>query len=275
MKKPIKRALVIHSLCSVGKASLSNIVPIMSIRGIEVCQIPSVILSSHTGGFKNIAKLDSGDFIKEGTKSLGENGIDFDLTLIGYLGSIDKINESIEYLKNENPGKVIVDTIFGDSGKLYRGFNKEYVEKIKELIKFSDIITPNLTEALYLTGREDINIDDVKEEDIKDIIYDLRKIGAKDIVITSVPCNNVGLGVAILEKDTFTLVCHEKLSKSYPGTGDIFTGVIATEILNNKSLKEGVIFASNFVKECIRYSMEYDYPTKEGVLLEKKLYKLI
>lgn len=57
MKKPIDRALVIHSLCSVGKASITNILPIMSIRGIEVCPVPTVVLSSHTGGFKNIGKL--------------------------------------------------------------------------------------------------------------------------------------------------------------------------------------------------------------------------
>ena len=113
MKKPIKRALVIHSLCSVGKASLTNIMPIMSIRGIEVCPIPSVVLSSHTGGFQDIAKLDSKNFIKEATKSLDKNGIDFDLNFIGYLGTIDKVKDTIEYLKREVTGVTIVDTIFG------------------------------------------------------------------------------------------------------------------------------------------------------------------
>ncbi|ETJ30655.1 Pyridoxine kinase, partial [human gut metagenome] len=30
MKKPIKRAAVIHDLCGVGKAALTNIIPVLS-----------------------------------------------------------------------------------------------------------------------------------------------------------------------------------------------------------------------------------------------------
>ena len=56
MKKPIKRALIIHSLCTIGKASLTNIIPIISIRGIEACPIPTLMLSSHSGGFNRLQK---------------------------------------------------------------------------------------------------------------------------------------------------------------------------------------------------------------------------
>ncbi|MGG7097031.1 pyridoxamine kinase [Clostridium sardiniense] len=275
MKKPIKRALIIHSLCSVGKASLTNIIPVMSIRGVEACPIPSIILSTHTGGFNPIARLDSQNFIKEATDCIRDNGINFDLTLIGYLGGVDKIQETISYLKENREGIVVLDTIFGDNGKLYNGFTEEYVEYMRELLKLSDIITPNFTEALYLTGRDASDIDNFNEENIKDVIYDLRKIGAKNIVITSVPCNNIGIGVAVCDGENIRILCHEKLSKSYPGTGDIFTAVLSTEILKGNNLLDGINKSAEFVKECIKYSMEYDYPTKEGVLLEKQLYKLL
>lgn len=273
MKKPIKRALVIHSLCSVGKASLTNIMPIMSIRGIEVCPIPSVVLSSHTGGFQDIAKLDSKNFIKEATKSLDENGIDFDLNFIGYLGSIDKVKDTIEYLKGEVTGVTIVDTIFGDNYKLYSGFNLEYVEELKKLIKLSDVITPNFTEALYLTNRE--IKDNYTEDEIIDIIKDLKKIGAKNIIITSVPSDEDCIGIAVCDGDKTSIIHHEKLEKSYGGTGDIFTAVLCTEILKGTNIMEAVNYSSLFVKECIKESMKYDYPSREGVLLEKQLYKLL
>lgn len=275
MKKPIKRALIIHSLCSVGKASLTNIIPVMSIRGIEACPIPSIILSTHTGGFNPIARLEGKNFIKEATECIRDNGINFDLILIGYLGGINKIKETISYLKENREGIVVLDTIFGDNGKLYNGFTEEYIGYMRELLKLSDIITPNFTEALYLTGRETHYTESFDEEDIKDIIYDLRKIGAKNIVITSVPCNNKGIGVAVYDGEDVIILCHEKLSKSYPGTGDIFTAVLSTEILSGNNLLDGINKSAEFVKECIKYSMEYDYPTKEGILLEKQLYKLL
>ena len=274
MKKPIKRALVIHSLCSVGKASLTNIIPIMSIKGIEVCPIPSVILSTHTGGFANISKLDSKDFIEKGINSLFSNEIKFDLFFIGYLGDITKVGEIINFLKERENKLVILDTIFGDNGKLYSGFDLKYVEKIRELLKFSYVITPNFTEALYLTGREG-QYNSFSYDDIKDIAYDLRKLGAKNIVITSVPCKDNLIEIAVLDENGFNIIYHEKLEKSYPGTGDIFAAVMSAEILNGNSIKDSVKKGSDFVKGCIEYSMKYDYSTKEGVLLEKQLYKLI
>lgn len=275
MKKPIKRALVIHSLCSVGKASLTNIIPIMSIKGIEVCPIPSVILSTHTGGFSNIAKLDSKDFIERGINSLFYNEINFDLFFIGYLGEVKKIEEVINFLKERKNGLVILDTIFGDNGKLYNGFTFEYVKKIRELLKFSYVITPNFTEALYLTGREGQYNNSFSYDDTKAIAFDLRKLGAKNIVITSVPCKDNLIGIAVLDENGFNIIKHKKLEKSYPGTGDIFTAVMSAEILNGNSIEDSVKKGSDFVKGCIEYSMKYDYSTKEGVLLEKQLYKLI
>lgn len=275
MKKPIKRVLIIHSLCTIGKASLTNIMPIVSIRGIEACPIPSFMLSSHLGGFNPITKLDTKSFIKESTECIRENGINFDLTIIGYLGEIDKINETIDYLEKNKEGLVILDTVFADNGKLYTGFSEEYVKHMRKLLKFSDVITPNFTEALYLTGRKDYDIENFNEKDIDDIIFDLREIGAKNIIITSVPCSDDKIGIAVYDGKDINILYHEKLSKSYPGTGDIFTGVLSTELLRENNLLDAVNKSADFVKECIEYSMQYDYHVREGVLLEKQLYKLL
>lgn len=275
MKKPIKRALIIHSLCTVGKASLTNIIPIVSIRGIEACPVPSFMLSSHLGGFNPIAKLDTENFIKDSTEAIRENGIDFDLTIIGYLGTIDKINETINYLENKNQGLLILDTVFADNGRLYNGFSERYVEYMRKLLKFSDVITPNFTESLYLTGKKDYDMENFNEKDVEDIILDLREIGAKNIIITSLPCKEDKIGIAVYDGKDINILYHEKFSKSYPGTGDIFTGVLSTELLNKTNLLDATLKSAEFVKECIKYSMQYDYPTKEGVLLEKQLYKLL
>lgn len=48
-------------------------------------------------------------------------------------------------------------------------------------------------------------------------------------------------------------------------------------MLNEKSLKESVKKSCEFVERCIIKNSDYDYPTKEGLLLEvvlKKLYNV-
>ncbi|MDO7206397.1 bifunctional hydroxymethylpyrimidine kinase/phosphomethylpyrimidine kinase [Paraclostridium bifermentans] len=51
---------------------------------------------------------------------------------------------------------VIVDPVMGDDGDLYAIFDDEMCSKIKSLVQKSDIVTPNLTEALILIG-ENLN----------------------------------------------------------------------------------------------------------------------
>lgn len=276
MKKPIDRVLMINSFCTVGKVSITNMMPIMSVRGIEACPMPSIVLSSHTEGFKDIATFTGKTFIEDATRSMKENNIYFDLNYIGYLGNIENINQTQNYLKEVRDCINIIDPIFADDFKLYSGFDMNYVYKIRELLKYSHIITPNFTEALFLTGREKEIREIYNEDYIKDIIYDLRELGAKNIIITSVPSSKENeLKIAVFDGENLTFVTHEKMKKSYTGTGDIFAGVLCTEVLRGTDLVTASRRSGEFVKDCIEYSMQFDYPAIEGVLLEKQLYRLI
>ena len=60
-----------------------------------------------------------------------------------------------------------------------------------------------------------------------------------------------------------------------PGTGDVFSSVVAGALLNGKSLPEAVAQAAGFVKECIKVSDEEQIPHANGVCFEKILGKLI
>ena len=47
---------------------------------------------------------------------------------------------------------VIIDPVFGDNGKLYGGFDLDYVAAMRKLITRADILLPNVTEACFLAG---------------------------------------------------------------------------------------------------------------------------
>lgn len=272
--KPVKRVAVIHDLCGVGKAALTNIMPVLSVMGIEACPIPTMLLSTHTGGFGPPEIVNLPGFIDRCSKHYENIKIEFHSLFIGYLGSSENIDSSIEFIKAQKADHVIVDPIFGDNGKCYSNFNKDYVEKIKELISFSTIITPNFTEASLLAGVE--YGETCTPEKLKNICNELVKLGASSIIITSVPSEDSGLiGMAIYEKNKLQVIHKERKNTSYPGTGDIFTSVLIGAILRETNLYESAIYAHDFVSKCIEESMKYDYPTKEGVLLERKLSLLV
>ena len=54
----IKRVLAIHDISCVGRCSLTVALPIISAAGIETSVLPTAVLSTHTGGFKNFTLHD-------------------------------------------------------------------------------------------------------------------------------------------------------------------------------------------------------------------------
>lgn len=274
MRKPIKRIAVVHDLCGIGKASLTNIMPVVATLGIEVCPIPTTILSTHTGGFGKPRIIDLKGYISDAFEHYSEIKIDFEGIFIGYLGSINNIKAVLnffetQYTKND---LVVLDPIFGDHGNYYSNFDSSYSDELKKLIRYSKIITPNFTEACILVEEEISS--QVNEEKLLHISRKLYKLGCESVIITSVPLNkNNEIGTSIYDGLTDSIYINRstKLEKSYPGTGDIFTAVLIGKQLQDISLIKSVKDSCEFVERCIRESMKYDYPTKEGVLLELNL----
>lgn len=273
MKKPINRVATIHDLCGIGKAALTNIMPVLATLGVEVCPIPTMILTSHTGGYNpSVLKLDG--YISRAMEHYKKINIDFKCIFIGYLGSNTCIEETLNLLKNikKENSLIVLDPIFADNGRYYSNFDKSYSDELKKLIAYSNIITPNYTEACYLIEEEAKS--DVNEDVLLKICRRLYKLGSKDIVITSVPMadkEEIGTAVYTGESDSLKIIVSNKLEKSYPGTGDVFTAVLIGMLLRNNSLLHSAQKACEFVEKCICESSKYDYPVKEGLMLERNL----
>lgn len=276
MIKPIKRAAVLHDLCGIGKAALTNVIPILSTLGVEVCPIPTMILTSHTGGFRpNIERLDG--YISKAVQHYLELNMNFESIFVGYLGSTNNIEETLLLLEsvNKNESLVVLDPIFADNGSYYSNFNKEYSDSLKRIIRYSHIITPNFTEACILCDEK--IVDEVNEEKLLALSRKLYSFGCENVIITSAPVANkkkIGISVYNGENDSLKLIIRDRIERSYPGTGDVFTSVLIGLIMDDNSLEKSVEKSCKFVEDCIKESSSYDYPAKEGLLLEPILYKL-
>jgi pyridoxine kinase len=238
-----------QDLSCVGQCSLTVALPLLSAYGVEASVLPTAVLSNHTM-FKCWSYLDLTPQIDDIFDNWAKNDISFDGFLLGYLGKkslMDLAENCFDRFSREG-AKVIIDPAFGDNGKLYGGFDDEYVKAMAHLLRRADFILPNITEASFLTGLE------YREEYTKDyvekLVLALTKITNGTIIITGIELDGK-IGEVIYSSGNFEYVMLKKLPTRKHGTGDIFAAVFTAEYLNGKSLSESCRSAGKFVADSI------------------------
>lgn len=278
MESLVKKVAAIHDLSGYGRASLTTIIPILSNMKVQVCPVPTAILSTHTGGFEGYSFIDLTDYMQEHIAHWKRLDLEFDCIYSGFLGSpkqIEIVADFIDYFGKKSKF-IVVDPVMGDNGKLYSTMDNEMVVGMRNLIKKADIITPNFTEVMYLLGKEyDKNID---IEKVKEYLKELSNMGPKIVIATSVPEieeNKIDKKTSVVaydrENDVFWRVSCRYIPASYPGTGDAYTSVVIGSLLQGDSLPMAIERGVQFITQCIMASYGFKYPKKEGVLLEKML----
>ena len=278
MESLVKKVAAIHDLSGYGRASLTTIIPILSNMKVQVCPVPTAILSTHTGGFEGYSFIDLTDYMQEHIAHWKRLDLEFDCIYSGFLGSpkqIEIVADFIDYFGKKSKF-IVVDPVMGDNGKLYSTMDNEMVVGMRNLIKKADIITPNFTEVMYLLGKEyDKNID---IEKVKEYLKELSNMGPKIVIATNVPEieeNRMDKKTSVVaydrENDVFWRVSCRYIPASYPGTGDAYTSVVIGSLLQGDSLPMAIERGVQFITQCIMASYGFKYPKKEGVLLEKML----
>ena len=272
----MKRIVTIQDISCVGKCSLTVALPIISAMGIETAVIPTAVLSTHTA-FKNFTYRDLTGDLPKIAKHWKQEKFNFDGIYTGYLGSIKQIDILKEFFKRfKTPDNFIfIDPVMADNGKLYAGFDANFVKKMKKLCKMADIIVPNLTEASYMLEKE--YKENYSEQEIKDMLIELSLLGPKYVVLTGVSFNENKLGVMSYNKETneYFTYFKEKVPAKYHGTGDIFASTLVGAITNNNTLEEGLKVAVDYVWETINDTYKTNEKDVYGVNFETKIPYLI
>lgn len=262
-----KRAAVINDLASYGGAALMNIIPILYRLGVEVNPIPTAFFTTH-GGFKGIKKQDNTEFMSEYTKHWNELNLSFQGIYLGLFTSAKQIENAHNFLDAfiREETLTVFDPIMGDNGRLYSFMKDINLQGMRSLVQRADIITPNLTEACLLLDIPYCTSMD--KDEIKNCLVELSKLGPQYVVITSVPKGDkISTYSYNREDEVIFEISREKISGSYPGTGDAFTSVLFAKILQGCSMEESLITAVNFVERGIKILMEKNFNSLEGLPL--------
>ncbi|MDF1495884.1 pyridoxamine kinase [Caproiciproducens sp. CPB-2] len=273
-----KRIAAIHDISGFGKCSLTVALPILSAAGIEVCPVPTAVLSSHTGDLDGFTYRDLTDDMPGFQKQWKQLGLSFEALYSGFLGSYEQISivsDFFDTFKTENT-LVMVDPVMADSGELYRTITPQMAEGMVNLCGKADLIVPNFTEAAFLLG-EKYREGPYTRDYVENLLRRLSGLGPRQVVITGVWFSPDLLGAAGYNRNTdaVSYAFSQKIRGRYYGTGDIFASALLSGLLNGMELDIAMQTAVDFTAGCIRRTREAGTDPRYGVHFEAGLLKFM
>ena len=296
----VPRLAMINDIAGFGRCSTTVSLPVISVMKVQVCPVPTSVLSNHLG-FPLCHFDDYTSHMRDYIKVWGELGLTFDGLYCGFLGNEEQIDIVREFVEMFQPPLFLLDPVMGDHGRAYSSITETHVQKMKELLPLADIITPNITEACLLTGTpwkdgewtmqelsglclklatlcqtdSTLSLSEHFHDASNSVIDTSRTVSRRtSIVITGIRQGD-SLVNFLWDDGVYTTVSTPIAGASRPGTGDIFASILAADAVRGETLLSSVQKAANFVGLCITGSEKAGTPVQEGVVFEKYLAALL
>jgi pyridoxine kinase len=255
----------VHDLSCYAKSSLTVVLPVLEVLGVETCPLPTALLSSQTDGFDSYYLYETTTQLKGILNAWEELDLRFDALYSGFLGTSEQasmVEHFIAFQRSRCEPLVLIDPVLGDQQALYGPFDASHVEAMKQLVLHADIITPNTTEAALLLDEAFVPI--FTEELIVQWAQRLgSRTGAK-VVITSVPLKGE-TAVVSWDGQSVGLFPYEPIHASYPGCGDLFSSILLGVMLTGGKFKEAVEAAVQYTSLAIARTVDRGFETRHGV----------
>ncbi len=271
MKEDSPKILLIEDLAGYGKISLSAMIPIMSHMGYNLYNLPTALVSN-TLDYGLFHMLETTDYMRETLKVWKELGFSFDAICTGMIVSEEQVRLVAEYCQEQRAAgvSIYVDPVMGDDGVLYNGISDNTIRYMRNICSVADVIMPNYTEAAFLADKY-IDKEDVTKAQAEELVDDLRKMGSKSIVITSISVEGQSCvyGYDDGEGEYFRIP-FDYVPVHFPGTGDIFSALLVGSLLKGNSLQKSTKYAMDTVRGLILRNTE-NVDKYKGIPIEKYL----
>ena len=281
----MKEIAVINDLSGFGKCSLTASIPVLSVLGCCCHPVATAVLTGQSG-YEHYFCQDLTDMLPEYQKQWEKNRVRLDAIYTGYMttpAQFDTVSSFIRSFKGKNTF-LLVDPVMGDQGKTYSIYSDLLLEKMRNLCRNADMITPNLTEACLLAGvdyRQFSSVSDTEEllTRAEELAKQLKKSYAPsaDVIITGIlpsqPANSDVYMIAVSDKKVFAKQ-FPFYDKSYSGTGDLFASIMCGLKMHQIPLEESLELTGTFLSSCIKDTIREGTPGTDGILFEPHLPEL-
>lgn len=268
-----KKIAVINDFCGFGRCSLAVSLPIISAMKLQCCPLPTSIFSNHTG-YDSFYYTDFTAHMEAYMGQWEKLGLSFDGILTGFLGSVEQIDLVCAFMQRFKRANTVtvVDPVMGDDGALYATYSPLLAQRMRELLQYADILTPNLTEACILTGRD--YVEEPSEELLLELCRELHALGPKEIVISGLERGEDLENFIYIPGKVPQVIREHKTGPCRAGTGDVFASILAARAVQGMELAQSVREASAFIAKALRRTMERNVPEPDGICFEEFLFEL-
>ena len=264
-----KRIALINDITGFGRCSVTVQLPLISAMRVQACPLPTAILSVHTG-FPNHYLDDYTERMRPYMENWAANELDFDAILTGFLGSEAQINLVLECIARfkQPQTQVIVDPVMGDNGRLYSSYTPALCEKMRQLLPYADVVTPNLTEACQLLGRHYPTDGLVSDAELAEMAAEIAAMGPRSVVITGLHAGDY-VRTYLYADGIGRSFDNPKVGRDRSGAGDAFAAIVAAALVRGIPIEEGTRRAADFIGHCLVYAEQLDLPWNYGLPFEE------
>lgn len=217
-----------------GHVGLSAGQPVCQRLGYDVTGVPTTVLSNHPA-WPHVAgaAVDPGQ-IAAMIGALEANGwlADHEAVLLGYMPSAAHVEVAVDLIRRVRataPGvRVVVDPVLGDHPKGLYVPEDVAVAVRDRLVPLADVVTPNLFELGWLTGRDCTDVDGAAKA--------ARALGVPVVHVTSPPLEAPETGVLSVTRAGLEMYRTDRLPDVPHGIGDVFAALIAAGLPAGQAL---------------------------------------
>ncbi len=259
LKKRQPRVAAIHDMSCLGSCSLTVALPILSAYGLEAVPLPTAVLSTHTGEFREPFCRDMTAEMEAILTHWETLSLEFEGIYSGYFGNPRQAE--LTRRMTERYGRkalVLVDPVMADNGEWYTGFDAAFAKALLPLISCADVITPNATEAAFLL--EEPPKEPWRTELLEQRMKRLLELGPKQAVITGVELpeerpGQIGYyaGDRHGRREAFW---QPKIVKKLHGCGDVFASSLCGQMVQGTDFFTAVRQGAELVEKAIGRTME-------------------
>ena len=263
------KVIVANDLVGLGNVALTSSLPIMSACQTEVLPLPTVLLSSHTGDFNNIYVRNLTDDLKGFCKQWEYLDFKVDGLVSGYFKSEEEL-KLVGQLARDKEIPLFVDPIMADNGRLYQGFDRNFVEAMKDFCQQADVIIPNLTEAALLTDTPYLEAGSYDKVTVEKLLRDLAKLGTRKVIVTGISFETDKIGLAYFDKETNETVfrMQKRYGNHFYGSGDLLTAILSAGYFYNLDLLKVCDLALDVMDRVLSSTLSDGRPLKYGLCYE-------
>lgn len=293
-----KVALIGDIACLSGSSIMSQI-PIISAFGDRACINFNSYLSTNSS-YTEKSKYEVSKNFNDTFESWEKNNVRFDAIITGYIDNpsdILRVREYVSDAKLDNPKTfLLVDPAFADDGKTYCSINENHIINYRKLIEIADLITPNLSEACFLTessytdykdkyitiqyeGDNKEKVDGLSKKIIESIFPLVDKLRIKKnqaTIITGIELYNSILTILdVFDGDhgkRQTTCNYSSKVEARHGAGDIFDAMYLETCLSGFNLVDALSVTTSFINNSLRYTRDQKIDSKNGILYEPILH---